>query len=1130
MRAWYRGLHEFDENALHHHLFTDLFDENRSGFAVLHKYVTKIRKVLQLMEFQSNFINDYFCQLWLYRTKRQYRTVIKFFIIAVLMGVMEPGLLCPLGKVTQIYLNAIAVISFLLFYLFSFRQTNYSAYQKVALAASLLSIWTQLPIRCYIFSGNSPIWGSVFISVYAILLMLPINVELGLCIIVVYIVLVEAINITYDRETYKDTSSRLYIIYRTELWYMFDLSRITEVTRMLAPRTYKVVSVRAMVWLLICCSALYLRFWSSVRKRFAFFKLGHSVQARNQCHRAHTGSIHWIETIMPLQVSVEYQRLRMLNEHSDVTDWLYMRTFENVSILFADIVGFTKMSSKLTALQIVLILGDLMKKFDEVCELTHCEKLGTLGDCYYCMSGSQDVEVAHAVCCVEMGFHMCDILKAFNAERQHSVNIRVGIHTGIAHAAILGFERFRYDVYSYDVRIANELESTGRPGFIHISQATYDDVKDIYTVTVGPDLVVDKREQSFLLNQAAATVNIPTYFIEPQPRIGRMNSSYDKYAHPKKQSTAVAEADRSELSDLAWSSSESTKNSEGSVTESDSDSTETSGEWFEFELSADALADIKLSHQTNALHLKHDIALIQDLRSDPAKQHLLFQSPPVDALLLNFINPEIEWHYQRHLRSNIGPTFVDSEKLARVVDALVLLIVVLLLASIGMIATLGENQAHYYLGAILLAWCICATSCFTGLTYPDRIRGKWTKMYYEVSTNPLVRELYLGIFTFLPTGITLGYRWTFMEKEDPASQMYLYAAMNFISVLVHCIPSSSAAWARFLWSMISLVCVCMPTQARVAYFQEGRFCMKNLTVFNGIPQNKWVTMHTFQLLVCAMLVLVITRETERTCKLCFFVHREAQIESEAAEKAVAEANELLFNIVPDYVFEELKEIGKGDLTSNQGTLHYAVAHPMVGVSFISVSNFFTMIYREDLGGAERSLRLLHTIICTFDKLLHLPTTKDVEKIKSMNENYMVAAGLNRKEVANNADKIGHLCALMNYCFLLRKALYEIRVYDRAEMGFLRAKIGYNSGPVTAGIIGTTKLHYDIWGDTVNVASRMCYTSVPGPIQVPEDVKNLLKERFTFKYRGEFFVKGKGMMKTYTCEGRIESMDKGTDPP
>lgn len=80
-----------------------------------------------------------------------------------------------------------------------------------------------------------------------------------------------------------------------------------------------------------------------------------------------------------------------------------MNRMENVSILFADIVGFTRMSSNKTAEQIVDILNDLFERFDDLCITNGCEKISTLGDCYYCVSGCPEPRSDHAKCCVEMG-------------------------------------------------------------------------------------------------------------------------------------------------------------------------------------------------------------------------------------------------------------------------------------------------------------------------------------------------------------------------------------------------------------------------------------------------------------------------------------------------------------------------------------------------------------------------------------------------------------------------------------------------------------------------------------------------------------------------------------------------------
>ncbi len=88
-------------------------------------------------------------------------------------------------------------------------------------------------------------------------------------------------------------------------------------------------------------------------------------------------------------------------------------------------------------------------------------------------------------------------------------------------------------------------------------------------------------------------------------------------------------------------------------------------------------------------------------------------------------------------------------------------------------------------------------------------------------------------------------------------------------------------------------------------------------------------------------------------------------------------------------------------------------------------------------------------------------------------------------------------------------------FNEALLNFaFELRMGLNYGPVTAGVIGTTKLFYDIWGDTVNVASRMDSTGEKGQIQVPEHVANALKDKYDFELRGEIDVKGKSRMTTY----------------
>lgn len=186
----------------------------------------------------------------------------------------------------------------------------------------------------------------------------------------------------------------------------------------------------------------------------------------------------------------------------------------------------------------------------------------------------------------------------------------------------------------------------------------------------------------------------------------------------------------------------------------------------------------------------------------------------------------------------------------------------------------------------------------------------------------------------------------------------------------------------------------------------------------------------------------------------------------------------------------------------------------MGVIFASIANF-SEFYEESYEGGKECYRVLNELIGDFDELLRKPEFRSVEKIKTIGSTYMAASGLNVQQMAEDDDESphAHLRALFNFALNMMGVLDD---FNKNMLGFgFKLRIGFNHGPLTAGVIGTTKLFYDIWGDTVNIASRMDSTGVECRVQVSEESHAVLSAiGLEFDYRGTVNVKGKGQMRTY----------------
>lgn len=155
-------------------------------------------------------------------------------------------------------------------------------------------------------------------------------------------------------------------------------------------------------------------------------------------------------------------------------------TFDDVTVLFADLVGFTNLSSQISAIELVELLNRIFSEFDYLTELHSLEKIKTIGDCYMVVGGMPERNDHHASSIAEMALGMQQVINSFNQLSHHQLSLRIGINTGSVVAGVIGIKKFIYDLWGDTVNTASRMESQGLPNMIQVTATTYDLLKENY--------------------------------------------------------------------------------------------------------------------------------------------------------------------------------------------------------------------------------------------------------------------------------------------------------------------------------------------------------------------------------------------------------------------------------------------------------------------------------------------------------------------------------------------------------------------------------------------------------------------------------------------------------------------------
>lgn len=816
------------------------------------------------------------------------------------------------------------------------------------------------------------------------------------------------------------------------------------------------VLAKGLLYLGMNTAGFFIHYLTDHAQRQVFLETRRCIEGRLKLERENQRQERLVLSILPRFVALE-----MISDMNTLEDDLMVHKisihqYRDVSILFADIKNFTLLSMNLSAQDLVRLLNELFGRFDHLAEEHHCLRIKLLGDCYYCVSGVPEPQQAHAQHCVEMGMAMIYTIRYLRKKMNLNMDMRIGIHSGSVLCGVLGLQKWQFDVWSWDVCIANMLEAGGVAGQIHISRATLDCLQGLYPTKEGHG-----RERNEFLRKH----NIDTFFVCLEDDV-KINSE------PK-----VTKTVKTWNPDAPFGKAMDTNSILSSFTNG-------------------SLTNIwqSTSKEINK-RIKHAI----DVRSSE-----LMHKEHITPLTLVFKDQHVEDKFSQMRDEMFNSNIVCS-----------FIMLIFLMSAQAIIPAPRILPAILQFSVFLFAYMLLLL-----LALAEEF--KWTPVVLQhlccwIHENNRARNFLTLAALILNFGLaSINMVWCIVTDkgeiitDKTASLPLTVCTYPEVFVLSSVIAMVTCAVFLRLNSILKLA-VLLLAVAVDSYLIHMAFA--SLTRQDVLQRSYHVRRQGISILVMLMFILAVYyngRQWEATARLDFLWRLQAQQEVQEMKELREHNESLLYNILPLHVARHFLERSKNDEEL------YSQSYDEVGVMFASIAGFDEYFEEKEIKheGVD-CLRLLNEIISGFDDLLEESYFQYVEKIKTIGSCYMAASGLAPDRQAC-MDEWNHLSELVLFAFAMEETLREI---NRHSAKNFQLRVGIAHGPVIAGVIGATKPQYDIWGSTVNMASRMDSTGVSGRIQVPEATRKLLADwGFVLELRGEIFVKGvseyQGKVRTY----------------